>query len=208
LRDHDLQSAACAAYCRGTRTAVVVVDDTWRLRYANPAGEALIDAGHLLVRERAAGPGGHRVALKPGLSRHAPRFVALLDDVLSRKANDIRVAAIPDGVRTGGMLVAGIGSLAVPHGAYPDEGRLALCSFHALGRSQDLEQRLVEAFGLTPAESRAAAALLAGGTVGDVAARLGVTRNTCKSQLKGAFAKTHTRGQAELLKLLVLVGLA
>jgi DNA-binding CsgD family transcriptional regulator len=206
LRDHDLQSAACAAYCRGTRTAVVVVDDAWRLRYANPAGEALIDDGHALVRERGAN--AHHVKLKPGLSRHAPRFVALLEDALSRKVNEIRVAAIPDGKRGAGMLVAGVASLVVPYGAGVDDGRLALCSFGALGLSRDLERRLVEAFGMTPAEARAAAALLVGGTVGEVAVRLGVTRNTCKSQLKGAFAKTHTHGRAELLKLVVLVGLA
>lgn len=208
MRDIDLQSAACAAYCRDMPTAVVVVDEAWRLRYANPAGEALIEAGNPLIRENGDGANGYRLALKQGATRHALRFVAMVEDVLSRKAHDIRVAALPCGKDGKGTLIARIASLGAPHAPDLNGGTLALCSFNTLGRRVDVERNLIDIFGMTPAESRASVALLAGGGVGEVAARIGVSRNTCKSHLKGAFAKTHTRGQAELLKLIVLVALA
>ncbi len=62
---------------------------------------------------------------------------------------------------------------------------------------------LAGAFGLTPAEARLAAAL-AGGARGmpEVAAALGISRETARSQLRAVFAKTGAGRQAELVGLL------
>ena len=67
---------------------------------------------------------------------------------------------------------------------------------------------LCELFGLTGAEARAALQVLQGGSVTDMAQRLGVAANTFKSQIKAVYAKTHTNRQADLLKLLLALAAA
>src|SRR5579871_131568 len=57
-------------------------------------------------------------------------------------------------------------------------------------------------FDLTPAEARVARGLAAGDTLDELAAAGGVSRNTIRSQLRGALEKTGCRRQAELVALL------
>ncbi len=64
------------------------------------------------------------------------------------------------------------------------------------------EAVLQQGFGLTGAEARLACAMLGGGPLADVAARVGVSTNTAKTQLQGIFQKTRTSRQAELVALL------
>lgn len=63
--------------------------------------------------------------------------------------------------------------------------------------------KLVEAFGLSAAEAKLVSALCEGGTLTDVAERIGISLNTAKSQLASAFSKTNTSRQSELLALVV-----
>lgn len=65
-----------------------------------------------------------------------------------------------------------------------------------------LLQRL---YGLTPAEARLAEAIVGGGPLKAAAERFGVTLGTVRIQLKAVFAKTGTRSQADLVRL-VLTG--
>ena len=64
------------------------------------------------------------------------------------------------------------------------------------------EAVLQQGFGLTAAEARLACALLGGGTLRDVASRIGVSANTAKTQLQVVFQKTRTGRQQELVSLL------
>lgn len=57
--------------------------------------------------------------------------------------------------------------------------------------------------GLTESEARLAAALAAGETLASHAARLGIGRETARTHLRNAFAKTGTRRQAELVRLVL-----
>jgi len=57
-------------------------------------------------------------------------------------------------------------------------------------------------FGLTPAEAGLAIAIAQGGTPDKIAAGRRVSRTTVRSQLARVFAKTQTRRQAELVRLL------
>lgn len=59
-------------------------------------------------------------------------------------------------------------------------------------------------YGLTPAEARLAEALLDNQTVESYALSAQVSRNTVRSHLASLFAKTGTRRQAELLRMLML----
>jgi DNA-binding CsgD family transcriptional regulator len=57
-------------------------------------------------------------------------------------------------------------------------------------------------FDLTPAEARVARGLASGETLEDIAAASNLSRNTIRSQLRGALEKTGSRRQAELVALL------
>lgn len=61
--------------------------------------------------------------------------------------------------------------------------------------------RLVDAFGLSPAEARVAVASSAGKTTLETAHMLGLSPNTVKTHLRRIFAKTATGRQAELARL-------
>jgi DNA-binding CsgD family transcriptional regulator len=63
-------------------------------------------------------------------------------------------------------------------------------------------RRLVELFGLTPAEAQLAVALLAGKRLGRIAADRGVQLPTVRNQLRAVLSKTGTGRQADLVRLL------
>jgi DNA-binding CsgD family transcriptional regulator len=65
---------------------------------------------------------------------------------------------------------------------------------------------IAELYGLTPAESRLAAALLAGQSLADYGDQAGLTRNTLKTHLRSLFNKTETARQSELMRRLTKVG--
>lgn len=65
---------------------------------------------------------------------------------------------------------------------------------------------LAELFHFTPAESRLAELIAQGLSPEDCAARLGVSINTVRSQLRSLFRKTNTERQVELVGLLVRLG--
>lgn len=57
-------------------------------------------------------------------------------------------------------------------------------------------------FDLTPAEARVTRAVLAGGSVAEIARTSGLSAGTVRAQLKVVFRKTGTRGQVDLVRLL------
>jgi DNA-binding CsgD family transcriptional regulator len=63
---------------------------------------------------------------------------------------------------------------------------------------------LARLHGLSPAEAKVAAEVLEGGSLREIAERLGVTRNTANTHLKRVFEKTGTRRQSDLVRLLAL----
>ncbi|HEY1708515.1 MAG TPA: helix-turn-helix transcriptional regulator [Rhizomicrobium sp.] len=70
------------------------------------------------------------------------------------------------------------------------------------------EKQLRTLFGLTPAETRLAAALLDGATTAEAAERFGVSINTVHVQLARIFDKTGTKRQTELMRLLMRLAIA
>jgi DNA-binding CsgD family transcriptional regulator len=62
---------------------------------------------------------------------------------------------------------------------------------------------IIAMFGLTRAEAAIAATLCAGGTVAGHAADAGITRNTARTLLRNAMAKTETHKQSELVSLIL-----
>lgn len=64
-------------------------------------------------------------------------------------------------------------------------------------------QRLRKTYELTRAEARLTARLVAGLTLGDAAADLGITYNTARTHLKQIMAKTETERQADLIRVVL-----
>lgn len=64
-------------------------------------------------------------------------------------------------------------------------------------------EALRQLYGLTPSEARLATALAEGIGLPEAAEQLGITHETAKSTLRVVFAKTGTRRQAELVRLLL-----
>jgi len=62
---------------------------------------------------------------------------------------------------------------------------------------------LRQLYGLTPSEARVADLLLEGSEVREAAERLGITLETCRFHIKRVLAKTGTRRQAELIRLML-----
>jgi DNA-binding CsgD family transcriptional regulator len=62
---------------------------------------------------------------------------------------------------------------------------------------------LADMFGLTPSEARLAMALASGDSLDDAATRLGLTIETARNYSKRVFAKTRTRGQADLVRTII-----
>lgn len=79
---------------------------------------------------------------------------------------------------------------------------LILVSDRQSQREND-RRRIENQFGLTPAEARLAIELLAGGSRGEVAARLGISDSTARTHLSRIFDKTGTRRQSELVALIL-----
>jgi DNA-binding CsgD family transcriptional regulator len=63
-------------------------------------------------------------------------------------------------------------------------------------------------YDLTPAEYRVCLQLMNGRTLAEASRNLGIRLDTAKSHLKKVFAKTHTRRQSELVRLLLQSGAA
>lgn len=61
-------------------------------------------------------------------------------------------------------------------------------------------QALITLFGLAPSEARLAAEIAGGASLSEAADRLGVTIETARNYSKRVFAKTRTRGQADLVR--------
>jgi DNA-binding CsgD family transcriptional regulator len=65
------------------------------------------------------------------------------------------------------------------------------------------EERIRKLLGLTRAEAHVAAQLAAGACTQEIADRAGVQVNTVRCQLKQIYAKTETRSQADLIRLIL-----
>jgi DNA-binding CsgD family transcriptional regulator len=85
----------------------------------------------------------------------------------------------------------------------PFLGARVLLTFADLGPKPGPDPGLLASlFGLTAAEARLASRLAGGAALNEVAAQLGISRETARNQLKAVFAKTETHRQAELVALL------
>ena len=209
LRDQQLQIASNLAALDRLKCGVVLIDATRDVRFANKAAESLLRQGETVQMGTRLLPNALRMHLNPRLASVERRFqdalvrallplsqdatehfseALLLPDSDGRPACAVHVAPLPE---SHGFATAGATARAI------------VFLYDLQAASSVDPQVLCRIFDLTPAEALAALQITTGGTVEDMASRLGVSVNTFKTQLQAAYMKTGTHRQADLLKLLL-----
>lgn len=178
----------------------LVLDLDCRVLDLNPAAEELTGSGRLL---RIAA--GDRLLLDDGEAQarlalavaavcsRQPGSIGQHDVTMRRGAERLSFSVLPVTQNLREHAFGGPGGLFMP-------GRVALVVIRRelIDSGADLEA-LRKRFGLSPQEARIALALRQGGTVAEIAERMGISYETARVHLKSAFAKTGSHKQRELL---------
>jgi DNA-binding CsgD family transcriptional regulator/PAS domain-containing protein len=197
LHGFETRAVSAEAALSGLGTAMMAVNAASHVVYVNAAAERIIAAGD--------GPKVVRFVLDAFVPREGKLLRQLVASALQVARN---VAASPGGVMR----------ISRRSGCAPYEVLVAPVSGTTLGLGfdgpfaavfvRDPEARIVpptdrlqHLYALTGAEARLMQALLAGDTLDTIAERIGVSRETLRSQLKAVFLKTGTSSQIELIRL-------
>jgi DNA-binding CsgD family transcriptional regulator len=166
-------------------TAAIVLDAGGVARQLNPLAEALLGPDFGLARGRPVATDRESNRRLRSMIASALAGRAVAPAVVHRDGAPWLLAEAMPVTRLGSDFFAA--------------GRLVLLLTDLTRR--DESWALGAGFGLTPAEARLASIIAAGIGIDEAAATLGVSRETVRTQLKAAFAKTGTRSQAALAAL-------
>jgi DNA-binding CsgD family transcriptional regulator len=181
---------------------VISVHATRLIGYRNPAADRLLRSGGALCERegfldavtladsRALAGALYALHVEPTASRESPpdRHVLRLDPVGGRPEQ--LVVLVP------------IGPEAAMHAFGDRPGALVIAQ--TLGHAQPLDPALIAmAFGLTPTESRVAAAIAAGQSPERIATERGVALATVRAQLRTIHEKTGASRQSDLVRRLL-----
>jgi DNA-binding CsgD family transcriptional regulator/PAS domain-containing protein len=203
LASTQAQQDGLAALLDHLATATVLLDAADGILYANAAAETLLARGDGLQ-----GRGGRLVAVhrdsQAALSQAIAAaqsyrdFAAAPGPVLLRRAAGRRpYTALVVPCPPAAVAQAGLG----PRPAV----LLVLADSDAVPRPPPIVI-LQALYGLTSKEARLAAVLATGPTLAEAAATLHLSSNTVKTQCKAVYAKTGTRRQTDLVRLLLGLG--
>lgn len=169
----------------GLDLACAVVDTERTVIYANRAG-------NLWLR-------GDRPPLRMARGRVAVTGA----EQQRRLAGAVRAAAAGEPRRAGALMLrddeAGRVPLIVSCLPLPGSDAHALLLFGGAGRSEEMTEVMLGAFGLTPAERRLARHILKGRALEEAAEETGIRISTARGYLKSIFAKTGVRRQGEFV---------
>lgn len=210
LRDAEQQVASTRSALDRLASGVVLLDRRGGVQFANAAARALLKRADKvqLVSQGPAQPDrlapvSRRPAIDAAFQRAvASAIAAPQDDADADHFSQALVLPGEDGKPACVMHAAPLGP--APGLSAGGAQACAIVFFHDLNGGAAVDPALLcQLFGMTAAEARAARQLLDGGSAADMAGRLGVSINTFKTQLKAAYAKSNTRRQADLLKLML-----
>lgn len=195
---HKLKAAAFGEAIDRLAAAVFLVTPAGALVHANESGEAMITAGEPLHFPRG------------GLSAVDERaHRALADALAATGAGDMGIGgngiAVPLAGRNGKRYLAHVLPLGSGERREAGAHHLAAAALFVREATIDLDAAIgaaAQLYGLTPAEVRVLRAVIEVGGIPAIAALLGTSRSTVKSQLEAIFKKTGTRRQAELVHLI------
>lgn len=177
-------------------TAVIVVDGDGHVLHMNQAGSALVAEKDGLTVDanlvcRGAMPEETQTLLATIRRQAAP----------GHKDDTVTAVSLSRPSMRHPLLV-----IAAPLGAEPDaDGQASVALFVAdPDRPPALDAEVIgRLYGLTGAESRLACVLATGRDLGDAAEALHITQESARTYLKRIFAKTNTRRQADLVRLIL-----
>ncbi len=181
--------------------AVVFVAANGQVVFANQAAEDMLRSKQILTTRR-----GIIGAANPAADKHLRAALAAAargDAALGLKGIDI-----PFVDAEGRHYLANVLSIVSEARRVPDAGS-AVAALFVRGTTFAVRTPLEAAaqhYGLTPSELRVLAAVLEAGSISDIADRLGVSKSTVKTHLNHLMAKTGTRRQTDLIRLMLGTG--
>jgi DNA-binding CsgD family transcriptional regulator len=196
----DLKNAEVATFSEtldGISAGMFLVDMTGRIVHANRAGYLMIDARNVL-----ANSGNRLVAGDPQIDQALRDIFAASAD--GDAAIGTRGIAMALTGRDGERHVAHVLPLTSGKRRKEGDGDAAAAALFVCKAAPDTRSPLeiiAKAYKLTPTELRVLHAMVEVGGVPEVADALGVARATIRTHLLSVFAKTGTRRQADLVKL-------
>ena len=172
----------------------LLLDRRGRVLFANAEADRLLAAGRIRCR-----PDGRLAGSSVAADRSLGEFLRRLACVRQAVA-----VILPDANGVALKLVgAPLPSRRRDFACLAAVAETMVLVFDEAASPPDSARLIAELYGLTPAECRLAAALLAGQTLADYAENTRLTRNTVKTQLRSVFAKTETARQSDLMRKLV-----
>jgi DNA-binding CsgD family transcriptional regulator len=195
----EAEREATAEAFQRLRLATIFLDAKGQVAFINGSASAILASRDgLAIRRRQ---------LHAGLARETAMLNRLIAEAIKATtgkglhSGGALAISRPSGKRAFGLLVTPLRS----GNRYAEQGGAAAAVFirdpdHDEGTDVTL---LRELFGLTAAESRIAALVAQGHSFSDVIDRLGIAEATGRTHLKNIFAKTATRTQAQLVRLLL-----
>ncbi|MFZ3352239.1 MAG: hypothetical protein WA268_15375 [Xanthobacteraceae bacterium] len=192
-----IENALLADTFDSLAAGVFLLQENGQIAHANKAGHALLKDGNLL---RSANGVVHPANEHARATLHRAFLDAVEGDIGSRSGG----IAIPLESRDGQRYMAYI--LSLTSGARKTMGRLYKATIAMFVHKATLHRpSLIEAvatqFKLTPSELRVFFAVIEIGGAPQVASAFGISLDTVKTHLKRVFAKTGTKRQADLVKL-------
>lgn len=191
------EAATLADTLDGLSAAMFLVDADARVVHANASAQAMLRAGLVL---RAAS--GKLAAADAQASR------ALGDAVAAAKGGDAAVGrrgvAVPLAARDGERYVAHALPLASAARSCAGASRTAVAALFVQKAALEIRaapEVMAKTYNLTPTELRVLLSIVETGGVPETAEALGIGQATVKTHLHRLFAKTDTRRQSELVKL-------
>jgi DNA-binding CsgD family transcriptional regulator/PAS domain-containing protein len=186
--------AAASAAFEALAQPLAVLDRRRRVRYANPAMEALLRRrGGLALRA------GELVA---SAAASQPALAAYLDRTTLRAGDAAGADAAALAVRDGDGAVFTLHAVPLGSASAPAGMSMSACLLTVTEAAQARPISAAElraAFGCTRTEARLAELLAAGRDLRDAAREMGVTYGTARGYLKGVFGKTGVHAQAQLV---------
>jgi DNA-binding CsgD family transcriptional regulator len=205
LRDADLRVAASLASLDRLASGVILFGARRAVHFANRAARRMLgEEDGLRLRQTPQG----KVTLAADAQEVQREIDGALDTCLEPAAIDVPhfSRAVLVGRPSGrAAYVLNLSALPVQNefGGGPDRPlAIAFLADPAEPVRVD-EAQLERLYGLTPAECRVAAGIAGGQTLEALAATLGVSENTVKSQLQSVYDKLGVHRQAQLAKLLL-----
>lgn len=194
LRLADFQAAMGLAALDRLAQATLIVEGSGGVVYANPSAETLLREGGCLTLNH-----GRLTAMDTARRERLSQLIA--GAVAVPKSDSMRLD------RGCGKAPLTLTALPLaPHSplALPWARPMALVFVSDPDKTPaDTAAQWRQLYGFSPAETRLAEALVGGSNPSEYAQTHGVTLNTVRTQLKALLAKTGTRRQAELVRLLI-----